>query len=141
MNDSAKHCAEHAPMNRECSECKKAYRRWHYQQNKAEYKEKHAAWYQKNKDAHNERQFSRYVKDTFNLTTTEYKDFISKNPYCHICGVSFKATKACLDHDHFTGHVRGVLCSRCNMALGLLDDLPVRLQQAKEYLEKHTLDD
>lgn len=42
-----------------------------------------------------------------------------------------------VDHDHKTGHVRGLLCSRCNKALGDLMDDPVLLRRAADYLEKY----
>lgn len=41
-----------------------------------------------------------------------------------------------IDHDHQTGKVRGVLCSRCNMALGLLHDSPATLARLIEYLQR-----
>ena len=44
---------------------------------------------------------------------------------------TIKLTK---DHDHKTGKWRGVLCRRCNMALGLFDDDPVRMLKAADYV-------
>lgn len=41
----------------------------------------------------------------------------------------------CIDHDHETGELRGLLCSKCNMAVGLLDDNPDLLRTAADYLE------
>ena len=40
----------------------------------------------------------------------------------------------CVDHDHETGEVRGVLCTRCNTALGLFGDSGKLLSSAIDYL-------
>ena len=50
---------------------------------------------------------------------------------CQICG----GTKPlCVDHDHTTGKVRGVLCSECNLGLGKFDDDPALLILALTYM-------
>ena len=42
--------------------------------------------------------------------------------------------KACVDHCHTTGKVRGLLCPTCNKALGLFRDNPTYLKKAEEYI-------
>ena len=57
---------------------------------------------------------------------------------CHICTETVKQRGKygfCVDHDHETGEVRGVICSRCNTALGLFEDDPNRLRTAISYLQ------
>lgn len=39
------------------------------------------------------------------------------------------------DHDHITGEWRGLLCSRCNQAIGMFNDNVALLQRAIEYLQ------
>lgn len=39
------------------------------------------------------------------------------------------------DHDHHTGAWRGVLCQRCNQAIGMFADNPILLRRAADYLE------
>ena len=41
-----------------------------------------------------------------------------------------------VDHCHETGRVRGLLCYRCNVALGHLDHNEALLENAIDYLEK-----
>ena len=52
---------------------------------------------------------------------------------CEICG---RTQKLEVDHDHQTGAVRGLLCSRCNGALGQFLDSSAMLRRAITYLEK-----
>lgn len=40
---------------------------------------------------------------------------------CGLCATALGA-KFCVDHDHATGKVRGLLCHRCNVIIGGLDD-------------------
>lgn len=62
----------------------------------------------------------------------------------NLCAICFKPEKSklnnkvkelCIDHCHSTGIVRGLLCVRCNVALGnFMDDISI-LKSAIKYLE------
>jgi len=41
-----------------------------------------------------------------------------------------------VDHNHITGKTMGLLCSRCNMGIGFLNDDPSILTSAIKYLNK-----
>lgn len=62
---------------------------------------------------------------------------------CECCGQpenrttkSGKPRHLHLDHDHETGVFRGWLCTRCNMAIGLLGDSKPGVKQAIKYLNR-----
>lgn len=57
---------------------------------------------------------------------------------CAICTVRFHAggPTMAVDHNHDTGEVRGVLCTRCNSGLGWFGDSPDRLRRALRYLSE-----
>ena len=42
----------------------------------------------------------------------------------------------CVDHCHASGKVRGLLCRKCNMGLGLYDENPEFVRAALAYLEQ-----
>lgn len=42
----------------------------------------------------------------------------------------------CIDHDHITGEVRGILDTRCNVGLGHFRDNVDLLMRARDYLMK-----
>ena len=45
----------------------------------------------------------------------------------------------CVDHDHDTGQVRGILCFHCNAAIGMLGDDPQIVMEAYRYLTSHRM--
>jgi hypothetical protein len=64
------------------------------------------------------------IKNKYGLTVEEYRQYMEQS--CGICGGPADA----LDHDHVTGQVRGSLCTRCNVNLGVIENwfLPYREQ-------------
>ena len=73
------------------------------------------------------------------LTPDEYNQLLERQGWrCAICSATSGNSKGhslFVDHCHSTGVVRGLLCGRCNHALGLLEDDPIRLRRAADYLE------
>jgi hypothetical protein len=73
------------------------------------------------------------LKSKYGLTLDQWFDMLdAANNVCEICG--FAAETLCVDHDHATGKVRGVLCRKCNRAIGQFDDDPDLLRKAIDYL-------
>lgn len=62
----------------------------------------------------------------------------SQNYSCAICEKheDDEKTHLCVDHNHTTGEVRGLLCTSCNTALGGFQDNKAYLQKAIYYLKE-----
>jgi hypothetical protein len=72
----------------------------------------------------------------YKLDVAGYDRLLEKqHGVCAICGNGNKGKTFHVDHDHKTGVVRGLLCSSCNMALGLLKDDPNIVLRMFDYLE------
>ena len=70
----------------------------------------------------------------YNIDNDKYDYLLkSQNGVCKICQKTDNR-RLSIDHDHKTGEVRGLLCRKCNSALGLLDDNPQVINNALVYL-------
>ena len=71
----------------------------------------------------------------YGLTPQGYAKLLKEHKgLCRICQRPPNNRSLQVDHDHRTGVVRGLLCSSCNMALGLFSDNPESLRRAAHYL-------
>ena len=52
-----------------------------------------------------------------------------QNHRCPICRVTISDDSSCLDHDHVTGQIRGVLCRNCNGIEGKIFNLARRAKR------------
>lgn len=73
----------------------------------------------------------------FTIPIKEYRRlFEEQGGKCAICD-RIQAVKLAVDHCHTRLVARGLLCHRCNSAIGLLRDDPKILESAIRYLQKH----
>jgi hypothetical protein len=83
-----------------------------------------------------------HLKNKYGIGVEEYDDRLAaQKGVCAICGqpevLTYlgKQKKLAVDHDHSTGKIRGLLCSRCNSGLGCFNDDVEMLTKAIEYLK------
>ena len=73
----------------------------------------------------------------YGLTPESYQRLVNgQHGLCAICGADPAGKRLCVDHDHSTGAVRGLLCKHCNYVLGHAKDSPANLRAAADYLDK-----
>ncbi len=84
---------------------------------------------------------NRQLKSQYGIDLIEYNRMHTKQDgLCAICcnpekmEIKGKLKKLSVDHCHETGGIRGLLCSRCNSAIGLFDEKPARMQRALTYV-------
>ena len=77
------------------------------------------------------------LKRLYGLTPEMYDALLSRQGgVCAGCGLSPNNKRLCVDHDHATGVVRGLLCGNCNMALGKVFDNVHTLTNLINYLNE-----
>lgn len=97
------------------------------------------AWAIKNRDKH---KFYSLKTDT-GITRQQYEElFAQQDGVCAICSKIASVTdpnkKLAVDHNHKTGFVRGLLCHKCNLALGYLKDDVELFEKAIYYIKNYT---
>ena len=79
-------------------------------------------------------------RQTYGVTNEEFEEMCeAQGGICAICQREPGQLGLCIDHDHETGEVRGVICSPCNSGLGLFQDDPEFLRAAAAYIEDSRL--
>lgn len=109
--------------------------------NKEKYNAYMREYNRKNPDARRSVDFKR----KFGITVDEYNEILLNQQ--GVCAICFKPETSidhrtkqirnlAVDHCHSSGKVRGLLCSRCNVAIGQLKDDITTLQSAITYLQR-----
>jgi len=87
---------------------------------------------------------SNILKSLYGITLNEKELMIkAQNNKCAICGVIFsegdkrKRGWCCVDHNHITGAIRGILCGNCNHGIGKFKENKYILENAIDYLERY----
>jgi hypothetical protein len=77
------------------------------------------------------------IERRYGITMVQYEQALEwQGGRCAICLNRPRSRKLAVDHDHKTGAVRGLLCSRCNhRMLGAAREDPEVLRRAADYLE------
>jgi len=103
-----------------------------------EIKEKKKAYYLRRKLECLEYQRIYLLQKKYGLTVKAFEVMLAgQGGVCAACGSDkWGARGPVVDHSHKTGKVRGILCSRCNLFFGQIEDNSQVLQAMLDYLER-----
>lgn len=81
--------------------------------------------------------YKRHLIAKFHISPELYESIlVEQNERCAICNTKFDdQITPCIDHNHSTGNIRGILCTRCNLGLGNFRDNIEYLESAKQYIQ------
>lgn len=113
-------------------------REW-WEKNRVKVLEGQRKRYAENREFERERAYGYRLKRKYGISLAEYLAMLEKqNRSCAICGAKQqKNVRLALDHCHATGKNRALLCSRCNLTLGAVNDNPKLLERLAAYLRQH----
>ncbi len=73
------------------------------------------------------------TKKRYGVDSETYNRLMASSSQCQICS---SPDNLCYDHCHTTMKFRGILCRKCNSAIGLLGDSIDGLEKALNYLKR-----
>lgn len=125
-----------------CKVCISGYHRRRYLSNRDMLLAKKRKYHQKNREVLNakkreyRRMFPEKERDSGwrkrGIDPSEAKRALNQFQECAICN---NRDNLVPDHDHNTGKVRGILCNKCNLGIGLFNDDSLALTKAADYLK------
>ena len=104
-------------------------------ENPDKYRDKANRWRQKSPE-----KVKKYtLMASYGMTAEEYYQLFDKQEgLCLICLAPEKENRLLsVDHCHYTGKIRGLLCKKCNTGIGMLQDDPELLKRALAYLDEN----
>jgi hypothetical protein len=115
----------------QCKECRHIY----YRANQTRIRQVRLTWQRNNRDVIRDHREKKRL-----LTPEQFSAALEKQGgVCAICRRPPAQDRLlCIDHNHQTGQVRGLLCGSCNRAIGLLGDNLGRVLAAAEYLKQYS---
>lgn len=133
-----------------CKICTRAAWKKSHDHMKANNPKEHAKELEYKRDYHRStKNYNAYYKRTYGITFAEVEAMYKEQSGC--CAndgcrkqiflssdKKWDALRACVDHDHATGDVRGLLCRPCNAILGTLESQAVLVDGLMKYKSKHT---
>jgi hypothetical protein len=123
-----------------CKKCTSEHRKKLRISNSQKANETEKLWKKNNPSKVKEKRRKQLLKQ-YGLTVADWDNILaSQNGLCAICNkpettiIRGKVNRLSIDHCHITGKNRGLLCDKCNRALGLFQDDAERLNRAADYL-------
>lgn len=124
-----------------CKSCAAAYQRERRQSDLGADRAYRRGWYAANPEKAKRYRRQNMLRMNYGMELADYQAMHeAQDGRCAICDVKeAEAPKGRLfvDHDHETDEVRGLVCSNCNLAIGLFDDNVKRIEQAIRYIRYH----
>ena len=119
---------------------RKAAKRWYHasEKNRQRSIQTSVDWQKRNRERASLNAFKRSLLENYGLSYAEYERmFDEQEGLCKICQEpsTRKSGRLDVDHCHETGQIRGLLCSPCNTAIGLLRENSELFAAALQYLE------
>ena len=85
-----------------------------------------------------------HLKSNFGISLDQYNQKLEQQQgLCAVCHKTetkanqFGIVALAVDHDHTTGKIRGLLCMKCNRALGMLGDSVETISNLLKYRSKY----
>jgi len=136
--------------DKRCNSCVNEYKRAYYSANKEEINRRcrelspsrrkqkaiyNSRYYNSHKEESHKTSRRYVLKNTYGMSEDDRDNLINKQEgRCAICK---KFAELVIDHDHSTQKVRGMLCRKCNLAIGHFEDDITYMASAIKYLSRH----
>lgn len=96
-------------------------------------------WYRNNRERARKNHREWTLRTSYGIGEAEFQERLqAQGGKCALCSLAFAQVgtrNLCVDHDHVTGEVRGLLCRLCNRSIAQLGDSAEGLRRALAYME------